>query len=316
MFFSIYDCRGGDITVSFADVGALYSLFPFVPEELEKEVSSLIEKGCIRLSEISEIRLRDGRQASLSLDGVNFRLKHICTSAEMQRTLSLLCKGSVYAYENSLKNGFISLERGVRVAVSAQTRYANGGTFRSPIPQSVVFRVPIHAEGQSEMLARQILKEAGSMLIFSPPAVGKTTVLRDLCITLAGKYAKRVAVIDSREEIDDGLIPKNCLIDTLRGCERREGIEWALRTLSPELIAVDELSARDTELVCGAALRGVPIICTYHAADFFEVLSVPSLSSAYNSGALRYLVKLTRKRGEAPEFEIRESAHGGKESGI
>ena len=225
MPLSIYMTVGGDLTVSFADVSTLYSIFPFLPYSLADEVGSLIERGNIDPSEISEIRLREKRQASLSLDRRNFRMKHICTSAEMEKTLSLLCKGSVYAYEHPLKNGFLPLERGVRVAVSTQTRYANGEMLRSPIPQSVVFRVPIHTEGQSEELARLFLNKSGSMLIFSPPAVGKTTILRDLAITLAGKYSRRGAIIDSREEIDDGLVPTSCLIDTLKGCEKKEGIE-------------------------------------------------------------------------------------------
>ena len=291
-------------------------LLSFVPDAVRAEVHSLIEKGCIQLTEICEIRLREGRQASLSLDRVNFRLKHACSSAEMETTLSLLCKGSVYAYEGSLKNGFIPLARGVRVAVSAQTRYANGEMFRSPVPQSIVFRVPIHTEGQSEELARLFLKKSGSMLIFSPPAVGKTTLLRDLAIALSGKYAKRGAIIDTREEIDDGLIPKHCLLDTLRGCERYEGIEWALRTLSPEFIVADELSASDAELLCSATLRGVPIICTYHASAFEDVLASDPLRKAFYDGALYYLVKLTRRRGEAPAFEARESCYGGKTNDI
>ncbi|MBR6742182.1 MAG: hypothetical protein IKM09_01945, partial [Clostridia bacterium] len=128
--------------------------------------------------------------------------------------------------------------------------------------------------------------------------------------------AKRGAIIDTREEIDDGLIPKHCLLDTLRGCERYEGIEWALRTLSPEFIVADELSASDAELLCSATLRGVPIICTYHASAFEDVLASDPLRKAFYDGALYYLVKLTRRRGEAPAFEARESCYGGKTNDI
>jgi stage III sporulation protein AA len=161
------------------------------------------------------------------------------------------------------------------------------------------------------VLAEIIEASAGGMLIFSPPAVGKTTVLRDLAITLSGDmHSMRVAVVDCRGEIYDGLFPAACLVDVISGCERSEGIEWALRTLSPQIIAVDELTSSDASAVICAATRGVPVIATVHARTFEEVLSHSDIRNAFDCGAFSYLVRLTRTRGCHPSFEIRRYKKG------
>lgn len=254
----------------------------------------------MRLSEISEIRLRRNMQISLSLDRVNMRIPFVCSDEDMEYVTDKLCGGSFYAYEHHLREGYIPASGGMRVAVNTSVRYTDGKMRRGHIPYSVVFRIPVHTEGQSRELAEIMHSAPGSMLIFSPPSVGKTTVLRDLVITLSGgEYSVRVAVIDCRGEIDDGRFPPSCLADIISGCDRTAGIEWALRTLSPQVIAVDELAESDTEYVCRASMCGVPIIATLHAGGFDEVLARKELCDAFS-----YIVHLKRRRGEAPEFEV------------
>ncbi len=284
----------------------------YLPQRISCALNETSEKSGVHLSEISEIRLRRGMQISLSLDRVNMRVPYVCSDADMEYVTDKLCRGSVYAYEHHLREGYIPAEGGMRVAVNTAVRYTDGRMRREHIPVSIVFRIPIHTEGQSERLARLINSERGGMLIFSPPAVGKTTVLRDLVITLSGGiYSMRVAVIDCREEIDDGRLPETCLADIISGCERADGMEWALRTLSPQIIAVDELSERDTFAVCKAARCGVPVIATLHAGGFEEALSCAAIRDAFSDGAFSYLVHLMRKRGAPPEFEVRRFAEGG-----
>lgn len=276
-----------------------------MPISVADEIDTLIDGGIIRAADISEIRLRAGRRSSLSLDRVNILLDTVCTAGEMASVVKKLCGGSVYAYEGSLKEGYVSPGGGVRVAVNTAVRYTGGEAVRDAVPLSLVFRIPVHTEGQSFPLARLLERRPGGMLIFAPPAEGKTTILRDLVIALSGRrFCRRVAIVDTRGEIDDGLIPPFCLTDTICGCAREEGIEWALRTLSPQVIAVDELGNRDTYCVCRAASMGVPVIATAHGAELEEMLGRREISEAFGAGAFRYLVRLTRRRGSMPEFEV------------
>ncbi len=286
--------------------------FKYLPQSLSLAINESARKNRVRLSGISEIRLRRNLQVSLSLDRVNMRVPFVCGDADMEYVTDKLCKGSVYAYEHHLREGYIPADGGMRVSINTAVRYTDGKMRREYVPDSIVFRIPVHTEGQSERLARIIHKAPGGMIIFSPPAVGKTTVLRDLVITLSGnKYSMRVAVIDCREEINDGRLPESSLADIISGCERAAGMEWALRTLSPQVIVVDELSERDTDAVCKAARCGVPVIATLHAGSFEEVHSRAAIRSAFADGTFIYLVKLARKRGEPPEFEVRSFSEGG-----
>ena len=87
-------------------------------------------------------------------------------------------------------------------------------------------------------------------------------------------------------------------------------MEWALRTLSPQIIAVDELAADDVPVVTAAALCGVPVIATAHAGSFEEMLARREIRDAFSVGAFSYLVALKRRCAEAPRFEIRRYSEG------
>ena len=282
-----------------------------MPPAMFLAVRDAIEARGIVISDVSEIRLRRGMQISLSLDRVNMRVPRVCEASDMEYVISRLCRGSVYAYEHHLREGYVPVGGGMRVAVNTAVHYSDGKMLREHVPLSLVFRIPVHTEGQSKRLAALMHRSPGGMLMFSPPAVGKTTVLRDLVMGLSGReLSLRVAVIDCRGEIDDGMIPESCLVDFISGCERASGMEWALRTLSPQIIAVDELVETDMTAVCNAARCGVPVVATLHGGSFAEVLSRKNVFDGFASGAFSYLVGITRERGAPPEFEIRRYSEG------
>ena len=302
---------GGDGTVSYLQPAAISAAYKYLPQGALFSITEAVREGDIRESEITELRLRLNMQLSLSVDRANVRVAFVCRKTEMEYVANKLYGGCAYAYEHHLREGYIPLDGGMRVAVNTAVRYTDGKLRREPVPYSVVFRIPKHTEGQSKELARLMAKNPGGMLIFSPPAVGKTTVLRDLVIALSGtEHSMRVAVIDCRCEIDDGLFPECCLADIVSGCGRAEGMEWALRTLSPQIIAVDELAADDVPVVTAAALCGVPVIATAHAGSFEEMLARREIRDAFSVGAFSYLVALKRRCAEAPRFEIRGYSEG------
>ena len=148
-----------------------------------------------------------------------------------------------------------------------------------------MFRIP---GGDCEIageLYTAFLTAKRGMLIYSPPGVGKTTALRSLAESVGGGGTpKRVCVVDERCEFSEEDY-RECEVDILKGYQRRAGIEIATRTMSAEVIMIDEIGADDAESIRDVLRCGIPIVATAHAASYEEIKSKPSLASLLSTGA-------------------------------
>lgn len=90
-------------------------------------------------------------------------------------------------------------------------------------------------------------------LLVSKPGAGKTTCLRDCIRSLSngkeGWEGMKICVVDERSEIAACHlgIPQNDMgirTDVLSGCGKSEGMMLMLRSMSPQIIAVDELGGK------------------------------------------------------------------------
>ena len=128
---------------------------------------------------------------------------------------------------------------------------------------------------------------------------GKTTVLRDLCRIIGNRH--KLAVIDTRSEIAATYSgqPQNDIgvyTDVLNGYPRSEGIEIAVRTLSPEYIACDEITG-EADFTSLCLNSGVKLIFTVHCGDIKQAQSVPLAGS----GAISHIAFLGGKLGQITE---------------
>ena len=135
------------------------------------------------------------------------------------------------------------------------------------------------------------------MLIFSPPGIGKTTALRSLVKRIgSGSDPLRVAVIDERcEFIKEEL--SGCEVDLLRGYGKRRGIEIAARTMSPEILVLDEIGDEDCEAIAGVVGCGIPIVATAHGASVDELCSRESLHRLIKNGYFDVFVGISYTGG-------------------
>ena len=63
-------------------------------------------------------------------------------------------------------------------------------------------------------------------------------------------------------------------MDVLLGCSKPEGIDRVLRTMTPDTIAIDEITAEaDTKGLLQAAWCGVRLLATAHAANLEDLNS-------------------------------------------
>lgn len=262
---------------------------------LPKRLIAELESLKISFSELSELRLRLERPASLTVMGENIVLSTRVDRAELSECVSRFCRGSVYAHGDTICEGYISYIGGVRIGVCGS---CSGGKNVGEI-SSLNIRIPHMIVGVSEPIVRSCFKnkELSSILIYSEPGIGKTTLLRDLAAHIGGELKKRVAVIDTRGELYLHEMLADTLCDVLIGYPKAKGIETATRTLSPEAVICDELGGIDeTRAILSAQNTGVPLIASAHAGSLSELLMRPNIRLLHDEGVFSYYVGASRKR--------------------
>jgi stage III sporulation protein AA len=212
----------------------------------------------------------------------------------MSDTVHRLSDGALYAHKDSICSGYVSVAGGIRVGLVGTARYERREVVGISDIRYALFRFPVgECEFSDELLSA--FEKSHGMLIYSPPGVGKTTALRALARLLGGsERGLRVAVIDERFEFDpDDYLSSN--VDILRGYRRREGIEIATRTMSPDIIIIDEIGADDASGICEVVRCGVPIIATAHASSLSELESRSALEKILSTGAFDTYVGISRE---------------------
>ena len=128
-------------------------------------------------------------------------------------------------------------------------------------------------------------KKVCHTLIISPPRCGKTTLLRDLIrqISDGNEYVKgcSVGVVDERSEIGGcymGIVQNNLGMrtDVLDCCPKAEGMIMLIRSMRPEVIAVDEIGgSEDVHAIEYAMHCGCRMLATAHADSMEELQKKP-----------------------------------------
>ncbi len=250
-----------------------------LPYRLSDEIRRITrEKGVMP----EEIRLREGRRASLTHENANIILSSVLDKDEIQNTLRNLTNDSLYAYNDSIKNGFIPLENGIRVGISGTAVTENDAVLAIYSINSIVIRLPKELRECAGGLLNIIKRSNGhvcSVLIYAPSGVGKTTVLRSLAYYLSKPpVSLRVALIDSRDELGAFLSGSGLLLDILSGYPKDKGVEIAARTMNSEVIISDEIFSLSEAHALGNAVGcGIPIICSAHAENIDNLLKRPAI---------------------------------------
>ena len=143
------------------------------------------------------------------------------------------------------------------------------------------------------------LQLARGVLIYAPPAVGKTTLLRAVAARMAGGADPvRVAVIDTRGELAVGLDDPKLLLDVLSGYPRGVGLSIATRTLAAQLSVCDEIGdLGEAREIIEAQSAGVPLLASAHAADLGELLGRPAIRLLQEAHVFGAYVRIARRQG-------------------
>lgn len=250
-----------------------------LPAEL---VAALLEGEETRGGVVEEIRLRAGRAASLTVSGENVMTSVVLTVGDLTSILVGMCGGSLYAFDQTIRDGYITLPEGIRVGVAGRAVCEEGRIIGVCEVSGLCIRLPhIHREVGREVcrLLRRLNQGPNApqgVLIYAPPGEGKTTLLRGVATGLSGGDGHsplRTVVVDTRGELGFETEGRGLCLDVLRGYPRARGVEIATRTLSAQVIICDEIGDTDEALsLISTHHGGVPLVATAHGGSVTELL--------------------------------------------
>ncbi|MEQ8174417.1 MAG: stage III sporulation protein AA [Syntrophomonadaceae bacterium] len=297
----------------------LKEVLAYLPPGLERILQYLDEPEC---RELEEIRLRIGRPLLLRINDRECTLDnkgrlhneldrgYTVSEDDLRRTIACIMDNSLYAYEEDINRGFITMPGGHRVGLAGQVLAQGGEVRRVKDFSSLCIRLAREVLGCARPLFSLICprpKEILNTLIISPPRCGKTTILRDVARFLSSGSSSwtgcNVALIDERSELAgcyQGIPQLNVgpRTDVLDGCPKHLGMGMALRALSPRVIITDELGSRqDVEAVRECVNAGVQVISTVHASSLEELQKRPMLNELLNLKVFSLAVFLSRRQG-------------------
>ena len=273
------------------------ALAQMLPPHLCREVEERVPAGAL----LEEVRLRREKCASLTVSGRNLRLATVLSATQMEEILIRMCEGSLYAHGETLCQGYLALKGGIRVGICGRAGVVDGRVTGVLEVSALAVRLPHPTPpiGQEVAALLRRMSLCRGVLLYAPPAVGKTTVLRATAALMAGgERPLRVAVVDTRGELCYGLGSSALLLDLLSGYPRGVGISVAARTLSAQLIVCDEIGdLAEAKEIVEAHNCGVPLLASAHAAEIGELLARPGMRLLHEARCFGAYVRLARRPG-------------------
>ena len=257
---------------------------PIPPWLLPHELTALLlEEAGTGACEIEEIRLRAGRAASLTLGGRNVMSSAMLTSDRLSAILTHMCGGSLYAFDQTIREGYVTLPGGIRVGVAGRAVCEEGRIIGVREITSLCIRLPHRHRSVGREVCRLLRRlnrgesAPRGILLYAPPGEGKTTLLRGVATGLSGGDGEaplRTVVVDTRGELSFETEGRGLCLDILRGYPRARGVEIATRTLSAQVILCDEIGDTEEALsLISTHHGGVPLIATAHGGTVRELMT-------------------------------------------
>lgn len=277
-------------------------ILKYFPANIKNEIEKL------EIEEFEEIRLRverpimiktHAKEEILNVDGQAYILK----KEEFNKIFELICNNSIYAFQEELANGFITIPGGHRIGISGKPLYKEGKIYSMKDISGLNIRIAREMIGVANELMKEIIsqEELKNILIVGLPGGGKTTLLRDI-IRQVSNSGKNVGIVDERSEIAACYkgIPQNDVgirSDVMDGVYKEDGIRMLVRSMKPDFIATDEIGTQqDIEAIKYAVNAGVNIIATAHGKDMNDLKRRKKLYELIESKIFETIIFLDKNR--------------------
>ncbi|BCB04698.1 stage III sporulation protein AA [Bacillus sp. KH172YL63] len=260
---------------------------------------------------IEEIRVRTNRVLEVTAGGKPYFIPYTVTGEDCEQLINKLSRHSFYTLEEELKRGYITIEGGHRVGLAGKVILEGGIVKGIRNLSSFNIRIARQKLGIAHSIFPYVYEDGWkhTMLIGSPQT-GKTTLLRDLARMISSGVPEKnippskVGIVDERSEIAGCVngIPQlefGPRVDVLDACPKAEGMMMLIRSMSPEVLIVDEIGrVEDGQAIQEAVNAGITLVMTTHGATLDEVRKRPVIKDIVNLETIERFIEL--KRGEDP----------------
>lgn len=294
---------------------------------LEQDIYPILSPGLAQvlrnvslstLTQVNEIRLRMNQPLLLILGQHDFMLtrdgkaarsindSYICSAEDIHKTIQLISKNSLYAFEQDIKLGFLTVKGGHRVGLAGQAVIEDGRVKTFKNISSLNIRLAREIKGCADKIISYIVsgqQKVLNTLIISPPRCGKTTLLRDIVrlLSLGIPHLQfagvQIGVVDERSEIcacRNGMptVDLGYRVDVLDGCRKADGLFMLIRSMSPQVVVTDELGRQEDAYAIRESLTaGVSVITTIHGKDIGDIGNRPYIGElVQNKYFDRYII--------------------------
>lgn len=284
-----------------------------------KDIREIFRNMTVDFDQVQEIRLRVGapllmicnnKEYYISRSGKlcgNVKDAYIVSRNELKETMEYMSNYSLYAFEEEMKQGFITIQGGHRIGIAGKTILDGGGIRAMKFISFINVRLSHQVKGCAKPVIPYLYEDGEVLhtLIISPPRCGKTTLLRDMIRQISDGNEEgegvTVGVIDERSEIGACYqgVPQNDLgirTDILDCCPKAKGMMMLIRTMSPRVVAVDEIGSReDIEAVEYVMNCGCKILATVHGSSIEDIRQKPVLRKLVQERIFERYVILNNK---------------------
>ncbi|KWW11479.1 stage III sporulation protein AA [Peribacillus simplex] len=294
------------------------TILSFLPKTLYEQLQGMTP---LMIEKMEELRIRIGRPLEVIIGGEPFFFSYAVSKTDADQLLNQIGQFSLYTLEEELKRGYITIAGGHRVGLAGKVILENGAVKAIRDISSFNIRIAREKVGVAEPLTPYLYNgEWQHTLLIGAPQTGKTTVLRDIARMISsgnemkGIAPQKVGIVDERSEIAGCVhgVPQlefGTRLDVLDGCPKAEGMMMMIRSMSPDVLVVDEIGrAEDTQAVLEAVNAGIKLMITTHGHTLEEVKKRPFIAEILKQNIFERFIELRRTKAGTRSYKILDAA--------